>query len=172
MIDNLPASTGRSLSEWYTVLDASGLEKHTELMNLLKSEHGVSHGYANGIVLQYRSRGISQSDDDLVATQYAGAKAALIPIYDALVAAVRSFGADVEVAPKKSSVSLRRSKQFALIEPASSKRVQLGIQLPGEGTTDRLLSGNAMCSHRVNLASVTDVDDELLGWLQRAYDRA
>ena len=172
MIDNLPASTGRSLSEWYTVLDDSGLEKHTDLMNVLKSEHGVSHGYANGIVLQYRSRGISQSDDDLVATQYAGAKAALIPIYDALVAAVRSFGADVEVAPKKSSVSLRRSKQFALIEPASSKRVQLGIQLPGEGTTDRLLSGNAMCSHRVNLASVTDVDDELLGWLQRAYDRA
>lgn len=172
MIDNLPASTGRSLSEWYTVLDDSGLEKHTDLMNVLKSEHGVSHGYANGIVLQYRSRGISQNDDDLVAAQYAGAKAGLIPIYDALVAAVGSFGADVEVAPKKSSVSLRRSKQFALIEPASSKRVQLGIQLPGEGTTDRLLSGNAMCSHRVNLASVADVDDELLGWLRRAYDRA
>lgn len=172
MIDNLPSSTGRSLSEWFAVLDASRLEKHTELMNLLKSEHGVSHGYANGIVLQYRSRGVSQSDDDLVAAQYGGPKGALLPIYTALVAAVTSFGADVEVAPKKTSVSLRRRKQFAVIEATSAKRVQLGLQLPGEGVTERLLTGNAMCSHKVNLTGVDDVDDELIGWLRLAYERA
>ena len=172
MIDNLPANTGKSLHEWFDVLSASGLDRHGELMALLKSEHGVSHGYANGIVLQFRSRGISQDADDLVAAQYAGAKAALLPIHDAIVAAVTAFGPDVEIAPKKASVSLRRTKQFALIEPASAKRVQLGIQLPGDAPTDRLLPGNAMCSHRVNLASVDEVDDQLLGWLRDAYDRA
>jgi hypothetical protein len=172
MIDNLPAATGKSLHEWFGVLEASKLEKHGELMSHLKSEHGVSHGYANGIVLQYRSRGVSQAGDDLVAAQYSGAKAGLLPIHDAIVAAVTEFGPDVEVAPKKTSVSLRRKKQFAVIEPASAKRVQLGIQLTGDATTDRLLAGNAMCSHRVNLASVDDVDDELLGWLREAYSRA
>lgn len=172
MIDNLPANTGRSLQEWFAVLSATGLEKHGDLMALLKNDHGVSHGYANGIVLQYRSRGVSQDGDDLVAAQYAGSKAPLLPIHDAIVAAVSDFGPDVQIAPKKTSVSLRRSKQFALIEPASAKRVQLGIQLTGEAPTDRLLPGNAMCSHKVNLGSVDEVDDELLGWLREAYNRA
>lgn len=172
MIDNLPANTGRDLQQWFEVLAASGLEKHGELVAHLKHEHRVSHGYANGIALQYRSRGVSQEGDDLVAAQYAGAKAALRPIHDAIVAAVTAFGPDVEIAPKKTSVSLRRSKQFALIEPASAKRVQLGIQLTGDAPTDRLLPGNAMCSHRVNLSSVDEVDDQLLGWLREAYNRA
>lgn len=172
MIDNLPANTGRSLQEWFTVLEASGLEKHGELMTHLKSVHGVSHGYANGIVLQYRSRGVSQDGDDLVAAQYSGARADLRPIHDAIVAAVAEFGPDVEITPKKTSVSLRRKKQFAVVEPASAKRVQLGIQLTGDLATDRLLPGNAMCSHRVNLASVDEIDDELLGWLREAYRRA
>jgi hypothetical protein len=172
MIDNLPANTGRSLQEWFAVLEATGLEKHGELMAHLKTEHAVSHGYANGIVLQYRSRGISQADDDLVDAQYAGAKTGLRPIHDAIVAAVAEFGPDVTVAPKKTSVSLRRSKQFAVIEPASAKRIQLGIQLIGNATTDRLLTGNAMCSHRVNLSIVDEVDGELLGWLREAYSRA
>ncbi len=172
MTDNLALQTGRTLEDWYPVLEATGLEKHTELMNHLKSEHGVSHGFANTIALGYRSRGVSLEDDDLVDAQYAGAKAALRPINDRLVEIVRGFGDDVEIAPKRASVSLRRKLQFALIEPTSAKRVQLGIQLKGEPAGDRLLAWGAMCSHKVNLASLEDIDDELVGWLREAYDRA
>ena len=172
MADNLALQTGRTLEEWYPVLEATGLEKHTALMDFLKREHGVSHGFANTIALGYRSRGVSLEADDLVDAQYAGAKAALRPINDRLVELVRGFGTDVEIAPKRASVSLRRNLQFALIEPASAKRVQLGIQLKGEPATERLLSWGAMCSHKVNLASVDDIDDELVGWLRAAYDRA
>lgn len=172
MIDNLPANTGKSLQEWFTVLDGAGLEKHSEMLTYLKRDFGVTHGYANGIVLQYRSRGTSSSDDDLVEAQYAGAKAALRPIYDALVSAVSGFGEDVEISPKKASVSLRRSKQFGLIEPASAKRVQLGVNLKGAPPTDRLLAASGMCTHKVSLVSVDEVDDELLAWLKSAYDIA
>lgn len=172
MIDNLPRSTGRSLEEWFVVLDATGLEKHGELMAYLKQEHGLSHGFANGIVLQHRSRGTSTADDDLVDAQYAGAKAALRPVHDAIVAAVRTFGEDVEVAPKRTGVSLRRSKQFALVEPASAKRVQVGINLKGMPPTGRLREAGGMCTHRVDVTGAEQVDDELVGWLREAYDRA
>ena len=169
---NLQAQTGRTMPEWFAVLASSGLSKHTELMNHLKSEHGVSHGFANGIALAFRSRGQSSESDDLVAAQYSGAKAPLLPVYEALAAAAAALGADVEIVPKKTGVSVRRSKQFAVIEAPSAKRIQLGLQLREHPTTERLLpSGNAMCSHKVNLESPADVDDEVLGWLREAYAR-
>ncbi|MDJ0378846.1 DUF5655 domain-containing protein [Cryobacterium sp. PH31-L1] len=170
MIDNLPQNTGRNLTDWFTVLEATGLDKHTVLMNQLKTEHGVSHGFANFIVLQFRARGVSQTADALVDAQYIGAKAALRPVYDALIDAVTEFGSDVEVAPKKSSVSLRRQKQFALIEPASAKRLQLGINLADAPPTDRLLLAGGMCTHKVSVTRRAEVDDELLGWLHAAYE--
>jgi len=173
MIDNLPKNTGRSLQEWYAVLDESKLVKHSELVAHLKREHQVSHGYANGIVLQYRGRGAPEpSDDDLVEAQYAGPKAALRPVYDALVAQVRGLGDDVEISPKKAGVSLRRSKQFALVTPSSARRLQVGINLKGTSPTDRLEPATGMCTHQVSVTAVEDVDDELLGWLRQAYEQS
>ena len=168
---NLHEKTGRTMPEWFDVVAATGLEKHTDILNYLKREHSISHGFANGIALQFRSRGESTADADLVDAQYAGAKSGLRPVYDRLIAVVSEFGDDVEVSPKKTGVSLRRAKQFAVIEVPSAKRVELGVQLRDYPTTDRLLVGRGMCSHRVDIASAADVDDELIGWLREAYAR-
>ncbi|TFD44431.1 DUF4287 domain-containing protein [Cryobacterium sp. TMT1-2-1] len=171
MINSLAANTGHSLEEWFVVLEATGLGKHTDLMNHLKREHGLGHGFANSIVLLFRARDTDQGDDALVAAQYTGPKAALRPTYDVLVAAVSGFGPDVEIAPKKATVSLRRSKQFALIEPGS-KRLQVGINLTGTPPTERLLEAGGMCTHKVWVTAQDEIDDELIGWLRAAYDRA
>jgi len=168
---NLQEKTGRTMPEWFEVLAATGLEKHGELMAFLKGTHGVSHGFANGIALQFRARDTVTTDDALVDAQYSGGKAALRPVYERLLAAASALGGDVEVAPKKTGVSLRRAKQFALIEVPSATRVELGLQLREHPTSERLLAGRGMCSHRVDLTSAEDVDDELLGWLREAYER-
>lgn len=168
---NLQEKTGHTMAEWFAVIEPTGLEKHTEIMNWLKTEHAVSHGFANGIALQYRARGNEPTEADLIDAQYAGRKEALRPIYEKLMDVALSLGADVEVAPKKTSVSLRRTKQFALIEAVSASRIQLGLQLKGDPATDRLLAWGAMCSHKVNLTSVDEVDYELVGWMREAYKR-
>lgn len=92
---------------------------------------------------------------------------------DALIAAAKKLGKDVEIAPKKTSVSLRRTKQFALIEPASATRVNLGLQLKGVPVAGRLEKyPSTMCTYRVKLDSAAQLDAELKGWLKQAYDAA
>ena len=177
MIDNMPEKTGKSLTEWYEVLNAAKLAKHGEILKLLKGEHGVTHGYANTISILWRQQGEggAPAEEDLVAAQYSGPKAELRPIYDAVLAAVGGFGSDVEVAPKKTYVSLRRSKQFAIAKAATKTRFDLGLNLKGEEATERLEGGkvfSGMCSHLVRLTSAEQVDDEVVAWLRQAYDRA
>jgi predicted transport protein len=111
----------------------------------------------------------------LVQAQYAGPKAELRPIYDAILAAVCKLGKDVEVAPKKAYVSLRRSKQFAIVQPSTRTRIDLGIKLTGkepEGRLEASGSWNAMVTHRVRLESKADFDAAVKRWLKQAYAQA
>jgi hypothetical protein len=175
MIRNLEEKTGRSLDAWVALARAQGLGRHGEIVKRLKGEHGLGHGYANLVAAKTLEAPGGAGGEDLVAAQYAGAKAALRPIYDTLAAAVASFGGDVEIAPKKTCVSFRRSKQFALVQPSTATRVDVGIQLKGvepEGRLEASGSFNAMVSHRVRVGSAAEVDDRLLGWLRQAYERA
>ena len=90
----------------------------------------------------------------------------------AVLAAVKKFGADVEISPKKAYVSLRRNKQFAIIQPSTATRLDVGINLKGVEPAGRLEpsgSFNAMVSHRVRVSKPDEVDKELLGWLKKAY---
>ena len=85
----------------------------------------------------------------------------------------RTKGGDLEVAPKKAYVSLRRNKQFGIIQPSTKTRVDVGINLKGEPAQGRLEesgSFNAMVSHRVRVSDPKEVNKELLGWLRQAYD--
>lgn len=174
MLANLPEKTGKTLDAWLALISKQKLEKHGEIVKFLKAEHGVTHGFANLISAKAReaAEGGAASDTDLVAAQYAGKKSGLRPIHDAVVKYAKTLGKDVEIAPKKTSVSLRRKKQFALITPATQTRVDLGLALKGDAPAGRLEAGNAMCSHRVRLESPKDFDAEVKGWMKDAYGRA
>lgn len=175
MIRNLEEKTGRSMAEWVAIARTLGPAKHGAIVTYLKDAHGLTHGYAN--LVAHSASGVmaegAAEGDDLVAAQYAGDKAGLKPAYDRLMGEVAKFGVDVEVAPKKAYVSLRRSKQFAIVQPSTKTRLDVGINLKGIKPSGRLeASGsfNAMVSHRVRLASAADVDAELIAWLKQAYD--
>ena len=141
---------------------------------LLKAKYGVSHGFANLIAHKaLASDAGSAEGSDLLAAQYAGAKAALKPIYDNLAKFIEGLGGDVEFATKKSYVSLRRAKQFGLIQPSTSSRLDLGLNLKGlapSGQLEAAGSWNAMCTHRIRLTSIAEVDADVKAWLRKAYD--
>jgi len=178
VVANMKAKTGKTLEQWLAEAKKTGAEKHGAIVKALKADHGLTHGYANLVAHKFlKSDAGSKADGgtDLVAAQYAGPKADLKPIYDAIIKAARSFGRDVEVAPKKTYVSLRRNKQFAIVQPSTRTRVDLGINLKGEPAAGRLeTSGsfNAMVSHRVRLDKPADVDKDVKAWLKKAWSDA
>lgn len=178
MIKNLKEKTGKSMDEWVVLAKSTGATAHGKIVAALKLEHGLTHGYANLIAhtaLQSAATHLADQGTDLVADQYKGPKAALRPIYDELAAAIGKFGADVEFSPKKGYVSLRRSKQFAILQPSTATRLDVGINLKDTPPTPRLEpsgSFNAMVSHRVRVEKLEEVDAELIAWLQAAYSQS
>ena len=123
-------------------------------------------------MLVVRAEQSPDAEADPVDVMYSGPKAGLRPLYDLLIDTAPSLGTDVEIAPKKATVSLRRAKQFALITPATKDRIDLGLNLPGAPGPGALVVTTGMCTHKVGLRSADEVDDELVGWLRQAYDRA
>ncbi len=173
-LSNIQESTGRTIPEFATEVKAAGLEKHGAIVSLFKTEHGLTHGNANALAHAVRTHlaGGPASDDELLDAQYSGAKAALRPIMEALVDQARSLGDDVTVVVQKTGVSLRRNKQFALVQAPSSKRIQLGLNLDQTPPGGRIQETTGMCTHRVDLTSLDEIDDEVEVWLAAAYQRA
>ena len=176
MINNLPQKTGKSLEEWFSALDQEKMEKHSQMVKYIKEGFGVSHGFANTIVLLYRQNrsGGPETYEELVTNQYTK-KQELKPIYEKLVAVAKEFGDDIKLAPKKSYVSLRRTKQFAILQPSTKTRMDVGLNLKNITASGPLIEGDkwsGMCSHRMEIYSVDDVTEVVINWLREAYQQA
>lgn len=175
MEQNLLEKTGKTLEGWKLLLSQQPFSKHGEYMTFLKKEHGITHGFANFITLKFREADAASANAvDLIANQYSG-KENLKPVFDTLLKIITNLGADVEVSPKKSAVSMRVKRQFALIQPSTKKRIDLGLKLNDMPHTGRLETSGpfgTMCTHRVQITKLNQIDDELLGWLKEAYEQA
>lgn len=175
MEQGLQDKTGKTLAEWVAIVTKKGLTKHSEIMGFLKSEHGLTHGFANFVALKARAADAGSHDpDELVAAQYEK-KPDLRPIYEQLRAAITKLGSDVSVVPKKAAVSFVRKTQFALVQPTTKTRIDLGLKIKDKAPAGRLEGSGpfgAMCTHRVQVTDPAEIDDELLAWVKEAYDRA
>ncbi len=163
---NIEGTYGKTIEELTSVIVASKLTKHTDVVAMLKQRYGMTHGAAHRVSLVARDR--------LGRGTPSGPKNAsgnTTAVYDALLKLIRALGDDVEVAPKKGYVSLRRRKQFAMLQPGA-KWVNLGLILDRRRPNARLEDAkgwNALFTNRVRVGSLADIDSELKAWLLAAY---
>ncbi|MCB0728288.1 MAG: DUF4287 domain-containing protein [Ignavibacteria bacterium] len=175
MIDNLAKNTGKTLDQWIVIVRKQNFAKHGEILKFLKEQHGLTHGFANLISLKARGTdaGSAENKSDLIEKQYKG-KEHFKPIYDKLISGIKKFGNDIEIAPKNANVSLRRKKQFALLEPATKTRFEIGINLKGQEAKGKLEAEKpgSMCTHKIKIADIKEIDKEIMDWLKAAYENA
>ena len=174
IIAQLERQTGQGLAEWTARIAARKPANEGELEAWLTAQ-GLA-GYPRMLLVQdtfgYPAY-LLASADDLLEGQYAD-RPALRPILDAVVAAAEAVG-QVEVQTRKTYVTLLTPRRtFASVEPRSKTQVTLGLRLEGQASDGRLEVarnlGQSSMTHRIVLASVADVDDEVRTWLERAYE--
>lgn len=182
-VKNIQAKTGKTLAELHALLATSGLSKHGEKRAWLMAQLGLGHGDANTVV-HFEGKplpelgapspvaGAAEAGYALEAI-YAGNKALLRPLHEALMAKLATLGT-FEVAPKKAYVSLRRSKQFAMVGPATAKQIEIGLNCKTLPEHPRLKAEKpgGMCQATTRIEGEAQLDAELMGWLKAAYDAA
>jgi len=176
MVNNLYKNTGKTLEQWIEIVRKEKFEKHGQILKFLKEEHSFTHGFATMVALKARKAdsGSVENKEELVEKQYKG-KEHFKPIYDKLILDIQKFGNDIEIAPKNAYVSFRRKKQFAILQPATKRRFEIGINLKGvepKGKLEEIKTSNSMCSHKINLTDIREIDKEVISWIKTAYDNA
>jgi len=179
-IENIQKRTGKSLEELTELVQSSGLSKHGEIRSMLMEKLGLGYGDANMLVLYVLKTDVQLvvqekglTTDDVLDEIYSGPKANLRPIHERLMSVINQFG-DFEIAPKKGYVSLRRKRQFAMLGPATNTRFELGINIKDLDTDERLVlqPAGSMCNYKVRLTEPDQVDETVVNWLRKAYDKA
>ena len=183
-VAELKQKTGRSLDEWLRLIKKSGPKDEKARRDWLKTEHGLGTNSAWWLTERAQGKGSEIGDPDkylkaaegYVEGMFSGSKAALRPIYDQLLKTGLKIGKDVKACPCQTIVPLYRNHVFAQIKPTTTKRIDIGFALGDLKPTGRLIDTGGFAkkdriTHRFEISSLKDIDDEVKKWLKVAYDR-
>jgi len=183
-IADLKEKTGRSHEEWMRCLKKNGPNYNEERREWLKTEHGLGTNAAWW--LSDRAAGIGTEEGDpnaylkaaegYVEKMFSGGKAGLRPVYDALLKLGLSVGKDAKACPCQTIVPLYRNHVFAQIKPTTRTRIDVGFALGDMKAKGKLIDTGGFAkkdriTHRIEISSLADIDDEVKRWLKVAYDR-
>lgn len=169
----LKERTGENVATWNRRIAKEQLNDEKSLRAWL-TKQGVT-GYAQSLLVMERfgyPDFLLASADDLIDGQYTD-RPQLRPIFDAIIDAAAGLG-EVTIQTRKTYVSLVTPRRtFARIQPTTKSRVDLGLRLEGHKPGGRLNPSKIHETTRlqISLASVDDIDSEVLNWLQEAYDQ-
>jgi len=183
-LKNIQAKTGQSLAQLHQQLQGCGLAKHGEKRSWLMEKFALGYGDANTVVaLQGKplpaglegatAMPAAAPQADPLDAIYSAKKAALRPLHEAVMARIQQLG-NFEIAPKKGYLSLRRSKQFAMVGPGTVSEIEIGLNCKtlAEHPRLKLLPPGGMCQATTRLSSAEQIDETLMGWLRAAYEAA
>jgi hypothetical protein len=181
-IAHLPAKTGRSLDDWIALVKKQGPKAPAARREWLKKTHKLGTNYAGWITDCAEGKGEDGDPDAYLETaeryveeMFTGSKAGLKPIYDALLKTALAVGKDVKACPCKTIVPVYRAHVIAQIKPATRTRIDFGLALGAMKAPKRLIDTGGFkkgdrISHRIEITSVADIDDEVKRWLGKAYE--
>ena len=183
-IGELKQKTGRTLEEWLKLIKKEGPADEKARRDWLRDKHGLNTPAATSIAERAAGKVMVSEDPDVyletaerdVDKMFSGGKAHLRPVYDALLKLGLKTGKEAKACPCSTIVPLYRKHVFAQIKPTTQTRIDMGFALGDMKPTGRLIDTGGFAkkdriTHRIPIASLDDIDDEVKHWLKVAYDR-
>ena len=182
-VRDMPQKTGRSLDEWLALTRKSGPPTEKGRIEWLKKEHKLGTNSAAWIAGRLEGKNTEEDSPEAylkqaekwVEAQYAGPRAALRPLYEQLLRLGFSINKDVKACPCKTMVPFYRNHVFAQIKPSTNTRIDFGLALGSTKAPKRLINTGGYekkdrITHRIEVKSKADIDDELKKWLKKAWE--
>ena len=183
-VAELKDKTGRSVDEWVRYIKKNGPKDDKARREWLKTEHGLGTNSAWWLADRAAGKGAEDGNPEAylkaaegyVEKMFAGGKAELRPIYDALLKLGLSIGKDVKACPCQTIVPLYRNHVIVQIKPTTRTRIDFGLALGDMKAKGRLIDTGGFAkkdriTHRIEITSLKDIDDEVKRWLKVAYER-
>jgi hypothetical protein len=183
-IAELRQKTGRSLDEWLRLIRKSGPKDEKARREWLKTEHGLGTNSAWWLADRADGKDAEAGDPEAyleaaegyVEKMFSGSKAGMRPIYEALLKLGLSVGKEAKACPCQTIVPLYRKHVFAQLKPTTRTRIDLGFALGDMKPKGRLIDTGGFAkkdriTHRIEITSLKDIDDEVKHLLKVAYDR-
>lgn len=168
--------TGKTLDDWVAlVLDSDvAVADQKAVRTWLRDVHGLKQNSQWTIAQAAAEKAGIQLPrlDDYVDQQFAGKKAGLRPIFEAIEAAVATLEATT-MEGRAGYLPFVHHRQFAAAKAATSTRLDLGFRFVEAPESSRLSTASPIgqCTHKVGLTTPDDVDAEVLEWLKRAHEQ-
>jgi hypothetical protein len=167
--------TGKELSEWMRIIQASSLDKPKAILKWLKEQHGLNHMQANFLSGIYLNDGQPVYDYEALFTKLFQDRGNLLPLYKALESAIQSKLPGAAFIPTKAYVSIEDKKCFACAT-LTKQSIRVGLDLGEQPFDDyvqkaRSLGAMPNLTHMVEINSPAQVDERLLGYIEQAYKR-
>lgn len=166
--------TGRTADGWKSLLRTPSLQRHSDRMRYLQTEHSLPYRMAYLLASHADETRPAYSDETgLIEAMYVN-RESLRAVHDALTELIMLQGSDVTASVAKTMVTFRRKHVFAQMKPASKTRIDFGLALPDITVPRRLISTGGLekgdrITYRIAIANIDQIDGELETWLEKAY---
>jgi len=183
IIKGMKEKTGRSIDEWVAHVKKHGPAGEKERAAWLKKEHDLGTNYAGWIAQRSAGKTEATEDadeylrhaEDYVEQMYAGPKQHLRAIYDEILTFAKTLGRDIGISPCQTMVPIYRNHVIAQVKPTTRTRIDLGLALKDTKTPKRLIDTGGFAkkdriTHRIEITSVEEFDDEAQRWMKKAYE--
>lgn len=183
-IEELPLKTGRSFEKWLSHIRKNGPKTEKDTRRWLKTEYGLGANTAWWLAERARGNPMGMADEDpeqylrmadvYVRDMYAGPKAHLLPIFEAILGICFELGKDVKACPCKTIVPIYRRHVIAQIKPTTRARIDLGLALKDTKPSGKLIDTGGFAkkdriTHRFEITSMKELTGEVKKWLKKAY---
>lgn len=176
-IHSAQEKTGKNLEEWMNVIKPTGYSKQMEILNWLKTEHGLNHMQAGFLANIFLNNGkvVYQNEGNLLENQFSKAEG-MRPLFDSVSQTILSQFPDTQLIPKKTYISFTAQREFAAIN-IKPKEIRLGLDLGNEPFNDiaqksKLSGPMPRISHMVVLTDISQLDQRILDYLDQSYNRS